>query len=98
MSLPSKVMVPFVDGIRKGGPYDGAGLLCQPIDLSYEGFGKVAKNSCTWFVTVKDGKFKVLNGGKPETGKLVGDPALIAQSESNTGGVTTTAPPATAAP
>ena len=68
----------FVDGIRKtnGGQYDGAGLLCQPIDLSYEGFGKVANKSCTWFVTVKDGKFKVLNGGKPETGKLVGDPAL----------------------
>jgi branched-chain amino acid transport system substrate-binding protein len=90
----------FVDGIRKtnGGQYDGAGLLCQPIDLSYEGFGKVANKSCTWFVTVKDGKFKVLNGGKPETGKLVGDSALIAQYESNTGGVTTTAPPATAAP
>ena len=30
-------------------------------------------------MTVKDGKFKVLNGGKPETGKLVGDPALIEQ-------------------
>jgi len=88
----------FVDGIRKGGPYNGAGLLCQPIDLSYETFGKVSKDSCTWFVSVKDGKFKVLNGGKPETGKLVGDPALVAQYESNTGGVTTTAPPATAAP
>jgi branched-chain amino acid transport system substrate-binding protein len=88
----------FVDGIRNGGPYDGAGLLCAPLDLSLASFGKIDKTSCTWFVGVKDGKFKVLNGGKPVTGKLVGDPALVAQYENNTGGVTTTAPPATAAP
>jgi branched-chain amino acid transport system substrate-binding protein len=89
----------FVDAIRKGGPYDGAGLLCAPIDLSYESFGKIAKTTCSWFVTVENGKFKVLNGGKPLTGKLVGDPQLIAQYESNTGGVTTTAAaPTTAAP
>ena len=61
--------------------------------MSLENFGKVTQTSCTWFVTVKDGKFKVLNGGKPYTGKLVGDPDLIAQYE-NSGGVTTT----TAAP
>ena len=69
---------PDPSGVRRRhpqarGPYDGAGLLCQPIDLSYETFGKIANDSCTWFVSVKDGKFKVLNGGKPETGKLVGD-------------------------
>src|SRR4051812_33479173 len=83
----------FVDGIRKtnGGQYDGAGLLCKPIDLSYESFGTIAKDTCTWFVGVEDGKFKVLNGGKVETGKLVGDPELIKQYESNGGsGVTTT--------
>jgi ABC-type branched-subunit amino acid transport system substrate-binding protein len=87
----------FVDGIRKtnGGQYDGAGLLCKPIDLSYENFGTIAKDTCTWFVGVEDGKFKVLNGGKVETGKLVGDPDLIKQYESNGGtGVTTTAAPA----
>ncbi len=90
----------FVDGIRKtnGGQYDSAGLTCKPLNLSYENFGKVDPQSCLWYVTVKDGKFKVFNGGKTVTGKLVGDPALIAQYESNTGGVTTTAPPATAAP
>jgi branched-chain amino acid transport system substrate-binding protein len=86
----------FVDAIRKtnNGKYDGAGLLCAPLDLSYAAFGKVAPTTCTWFVTVKDGKFKVLNKGKPYTGKLVGNPALIKQYEQNTGGVaTTTAPP-----
>ena len=83
----------FVDGIRKtnGGVYDGAGLMCKPIDLSYENFGKISPTSCTYFVGVENGKFKVLNGGKPLTGKLVGDPDLIKQYEASGGtGVTTT--------
>ncbi len=84
----------FIDGIRNGGPYDGAGLLCAPMDLSYESFGKINPTTCTWFVNVKDGKFNVLNKGKPVSGKLVGDPDLIKQYENNSGGVTTT----TAAP
>ena len=88
----------FVDGIRKtnGGSYDGAGLTCKPIDLSYENFGKISPTSCTWFVSVENGKFKVLNGGKPHTGKLVGDPELIKQYEASggTGVTTTTAAPA----
>jgi ABC-type branched-subunit amino acid transport system substrate-binding protein len=89
----------FVDGVRGLGQYDGAGLTCAPIDVSLASFGKVTKTSCTWFVTVKNGKFNVLNKGKPETGKLVGDPALIAQYETSAGGVATpTAAPTTAAP
>jgi hypothetical protein len=40
---------------------------------------------------VKDDKFHVLNGGKPFTGKLVGDPALVQKYESSSGnGVATT--------
>jgi hypothetical protein len=86
----------FVDGIRNanGGSYDGAGLMCKPIDLSYENFGKISPTSCTYFVGVEDGKFKVLNGGKPLTGKLVGDPELVEQYTAGTEGATTT----TAAP
>jgi ABC-type branched-subunit amino acid transport system substrate-binding protein len=87
----------FVDAIRKGGPYDGAGLLCEPLDLSYQSFGKIKKTGCAWFVNVQNGKFKVLNGGKPVIGKLVGDPQLLAQYVNNSGGVTTTAA-ATASP
>jgi branched-chain amino acid transport system substrate-binding protein len=85
----------FVDGIRNanGGKYDGAGLMCQPVDLSYENFGKISETSCTYFVTVEDGKFKVLNGGKPVTGKLVGDPELIAQYTEGATATTTTAAP-----
>jgi branched-chain amino acid transport system substrate-binding protein len=86
----------FVDAIREGGPYDAAGLTCAPLDYSLENFGKVNPTTCTWFVRVKDGKFVVLNKGKPYTGKLVGDPALLAQyAEGGTGStVTTTTAPA----
>jgi branched-chain amino acid transport system substrate-binding protein len=86
----------FIDGIRTtdGGVYDAAGLTCAPLQLGTANFGKVDTTSCLWFATVKDGKFHVLNGGKPYTGKLVGDPALIRKYESSSGtGVATTAAP-----
>jgi ABC-type branched-subunit amino acid transport system substrate-binding protein len=89
----------FVDAIRKtnGGSYNGAGLLCQPVNLSYEKYGTLSPTSCAWYVNVKNGKFNVLDGGKPLTGKLVGDPQLIKQYGPNgtngrNGGSTTAAP------
>jgi branched-chain amino acid transport system substrate-binding protein len=87
----------WVDGIRtaNGGIYDNAGLTCGPRNFSKANFGKVTNQSCLWYVVVKDGKWKVLFDGKPAKGKIVGDPDLIDQYESNAGtGVTTT----TAAP
>jgi len=83
----------WVDAIRtsNGGIYDNAGLTCGNRNFSKANFGKVVKNSCVYYVTAKDGKWKVAFGGKPVTGKLVGDPATIQQYESNGGtGVTTT--------
>jgi branched-chain amino acid transport system substrate-binding protein len=83
----------WVDGIRttNGGIYDNAGLACSPRNFSKANFGKVVKESCVWYVAIKDGKWNVLNKGKPVIGKLVGDPALIKQYESSAGtGVTTT--------
>ena len=83
----------WVDGIRNtnGGIYDNAGLTCSPRNFSTANFGKVATETCGWYVVVKDGKWKVLFGGKPLKGKLVGDPALIKQYQSSAGtGVTTT--------
>ncbi|HEY3669562.1 MAG TPA: ABC transporter substrate-binding protein [Acidimicrobiia bacterium] len=83
----------WVDGIRttNGGIYDNAGLTCSPRNFSTANFGKVATETCGWYVVVKDGKWKVLFGGKPVKGKLVGDPALIKQYQSSAGtGVTTT--------
>jgi hypothetical protein len=47
---------------------------------------------------VKDGKFVVMNKGKPINGKLVGDPELIAANKQGTVVTTTGAPATTAAP
>jgi branched-chain amino acid transport system substrate-binding protein len=90
----------FVDGLRKtnGGIYDSAGLTCNPIDLSYEHFGKIAdRESCLYYVQVKDGKFVVYNNGKPIRGKTVGDPDILAKysdTGASSAATTTTAAPA----
>jgi branched-chain amino acid transport system substrate-binding protein len=90
----------FVDGLRKsnGGIYDSAGLTCNPIDLSYEHFGKIAdRESCLYYVQVKDEKFVVYNNGKPIRGKTVGDPDIIAKysdTGASSAATTTTAAPA----
>jgi branched-chain amino acid transport system substrate-binding protein len=90
----------FVDGIRKtnGGKYGSAGLTCRDVDLSYAHFGKISSEpACIYYVQVKNGKFVPYNGGKPITGKTVGDPAIIKKytDSAGTGVATTTAPPAT---
>ena len=90
----------FVDGLRKtdGGIYDSAGLTCNPINLSYEHFGKISDlESCLYYVQVKDGKFVVYNNGKPIRGKTVGDPDIIAKykADSSSSATTTTAAPST---
>jgi branched-chain amino acid transport system substrate-binding protein len=82
----------FVDGIRKLGKYDAAGLTCLPVQVGYDTYGKTPETSCNWFLIVKDGKFKMLNGGKPIMSKLLGDPKLIAANRAGTATTTTTAP------
>ena len=75
----------FAPNLRKVGSYDGAGLSCQPIDISAATFGKAAPTNCGWFVQVKDGKFVPYPAnGKPWTGKLI---------EASTVATTTTAAP-----
>jgi branched-chain amino acid transport system substrate-binding protein len=69
----------FVDALRNPGDYDGAGLTCQHYDFSAANYGKINPNGCAWVTEIQNGKFKVLNGGKPLTGKIVGDPTLVQQ-------------------
>jgi branched-chain amino acid transport system substrate-binding protein len=85
----------FVDGLRKLGSYDQAGLGCGRTDFSTEHYGKFPIDGCTYAVTVKNDKFVVSNGGKPIKTKLVGDPAVIAGStfDPNSG----SSPPTTSA-
>jgi branched-chain amino acid transport system substrate-binding protein len=76
----------FIPSLRKLGTYDQAGLACEPVDISLEGFGKPSKDQCFWTVQVKDGKFVMYpKNGKPWKGKLV---------EKSTEATTTTAAPA----
>ena len=90
----------FYDAIRglDGGKYKAAGLTCKPLTLAKADFGKLDPTTCSWFVDVKNGKFQVLNGGKPYAGKLVGPASLLAQYSKTGGQTTTTAPATTAAP
>ena len=67
----------FIDGLHKLGKYDQAGLACKPVDISTAGFGKAPTTSCAYFMQVKNGKFVVMNKGKPYIGKLVGPPAAL---------------------
>ena len=71
----------FIDGLHKLGKYDGADLTCAPVDISLENFGKTPEKSCQYFVTFKNGKFVVMNKGKPIVGDIVGDPELLAANK-----------------
>ena len=71
----------FIDGLHKLGTYNPANLECAPIDISLTNFGKSPATSCAYFMYVKDGRFVVMNKGKPVTGKLVGDPELLAANK-----------------
>ena len=85
----------FIDGLHKLGTYKAADLTCAPVDISLENFGKTPSESCQYFITFKNGKFVVMNKGKPIIGKIVGDPELIAANKRGLASdVTTTAPPA----
>ena len=84
----------FIDGLHNLGTYKAADLTCQPIDLSLKNFGKTPTNSCQYYITFKNGKFVVMNNGKPIFGKLVGDPTLLKANNTGTAAdVTTTSTP-----
>jgi branched-chain amino acid transport system substrate-binding protein len=84
----------FIDGLHKLGTYKAADLTCQPLDISLTNFGKTPTKSCQYFVTFKNGKFVVMNNGKPIFGKIVGDPALLQANAAGTAAdVTTTSTP-----
>jgi ABC-type branched-subunit amino acid transport system substrate-binding protein len=87
----------FIDGIRKLGTYDAAGLSCGSIDISLERFGENPNTDCGYFTYVKDGKFVIFNKGKPIVGKLVGSKEALAANAAK-GVSTTTVAPTTVAP
>jgi hypothetical protein len=88
----------FLDGIRKMGTYDGAGLVCSAYDVSLKNNGKAPATRCDWYATVKDGKFVLYNKGRPITGELVGDPELLAANKAGNAATVTTAAAANSNP
>jgi branched-chain amino acid transport system substrate-binding protein len=52
--------------------WDAAGMACQPVDVSAQGFGKPPNTACSWYVQIKNGKFVPYPSDKPITGKLIG--------------------------
>ena len=90
----------FVDGLRSanGGKYDSAGLTCKDIDISAAHYGKISSTpGCIYYIQVKNGKFVPFNGGKPITGKTVGDPDVLAKYSPNGSGSSSTAATTTTA-
>ena len=87
----------FIDGLRKLGTYKEAGLACAPVDISLAGISKAPTKGCPYYVTFKDGKFVVMNKGKPIIGKIVGSKEALAANAAgdlNAAATTTTAAPA----
>lgn len=86
----------FATKFRDLGTYDAAGLNCSPYNVGLDTFGKFSETGCSYYMQIKNGKFVVMNKGKPVTGKLVGSKAALeANATGNPSLVTTTtaAPP-----
>ncbi len=61
----------FVTATKGLGTWDAAGLSCQPVDVSAQGFGTPPKTACGWYVRIKDGKFVPYPNKKPIKGTLI---------------------------
>lgn len=84
----------FAPKFRELGEYDAAGLNCAPYPVGLDSFGKFPETGCIYGVQVKDGKFVVVNKGKPVIGKLVGDEDALEANRTGNPLVTTTVPAA----
>jgi ABC-type branched-subunit amino acid transport system substrate-binding protein len=82
----------FAPKFRALGKYDAAGLNCRPYDVGLDTFGKFPETGCIYGAQVKNGKFVVVNKGKPVIGKLVGEPDALEANRTGNPLVTTTVP------
>ncbi len=61
----------FVTATKALNTWDAAGLSCQPVDVSAQGFGTAPKTACSWYVQIKNGKFVPYPNTKPIRGTLI---------------------------
>jgi branched-chain amino acid transport system substrate-binding protein len=61
----------FVSATKALNTWDAAGLSCQPVDVSAEGFGMPPKTVCGYYLQIKNGKFVLYPNKKPIKGTLI---------------------------
>ena len=61
----------YITATKGLGTWDAAGLSCQPVDVSAQGFGKQPQTACSWYLQVKNGKFVPYPNKNPIKGKLI---------------------------
>lgn len=81
----------YADGIRKLGQVNPGGLGCADLDFSVASFGKQPPTTCSWAVTLKNGKFVILKPKGASTPYWVGK--LVGKSVTENATTTTTAAP-----
>ncbi len=47
----------YISATKGLNTWDAAGLGCQPVDVSAQGFGTAPKTLCGWYLQIKNGKF-----------------------------------------
>jgi branched-chain amino acid transport system substrate-binding protein len=82
----------FAPKFREMGEYDAAGLNCRPYPVGLDTFGKYPETGCIYGTQVKDGKFVVVNKGKPVMGDLVGTDEALEANRTGNPLITTTVP------
>jgi branched-chain amino acid transport system substrate-binding protein len=61
----------YITATKGLGTWDGAGLACQPVDVSAQGFGTVPKTACGYYLQIKNGKFVPYPNKKPLKATLI---------------------------
>jgi hypothetical protein len=84
----------FATKFREMGEYDAAGLNCRPYPVDLDSFGRYPETGCIYGTQVKNGKFVVVNKGKPVIGDLVGTEEALQANATGNPLVTTTEPAA----
>jgi branched-chain amino acid transport system substrate-binding protein len=61
----------YISATKGLNTWDAAGLSCQPVDVSAQGFGTAPKTACSWYLQIKNGKFVPYPNKNPIKGKLI---------------------------
>ena len=77
---PTPTRASFVSGLRSVPTYDEAGLGWQPTATGRRAYGKFPNVGCEYTMSMKTGKFVIINKGKAIVGKAIGPADLLAEA------------------